>query len=271
MRKFFVAMLSLCCLSGAAQSTSRKFVLSNSADGRSELTVYLPSAEKATGRAVVDCPGGGYTHLSMENEGHNWSEFFNSKGIAYIVLKYRMPYGDRNIPLSDAYNAIRTVRDSATIWNVNPQNVGIMGFSAGGHLASTVSTHATEDVRPNFSILFYPVISMNEKETHPGSCVGFLGDQRYDAEMQKAWNAANCVSEVTPPAILLLANDDKAVPPVTNAVAYYSAMQLAGRKCAMMVYPSGGHGFGFKNTFRYHDQMLMELTKWLEALPSPKK
>lgn len=260
-----------------AQSTARKFVLSNSADGQSELTVYLPSAEaasQANGRMVVDCPGGGYSHLSMENEGHNWAEFFNSKGIAYAVLKYRMPNGDRNIPLGDAYNAFRTVRDSAAVWNVNPQNVGIMGFSAGGHLASSVSTHAEDAVRPNFSILFYPVISMNEYETHKGSCVGFLGDKRNDPELQKEWSNDNAVKKgVTPPAIIILASDDRAVPPLTNGVRYYSAMLKEGIPVSMIAYPNGGHGFGIKETFRYHKEMMQELSKWLETLrvPTPEK
>lgn len=169
----FMVALAVCV---CAQSTSRKFVLKNSTDGQSEITVYLPSAsaaEKAGGRVIVDCPGGGYTHLSMDNEGHNWAEFFNAQGIAYVVLKYRMPNGDRNIPLSDAYNAIRTVRDSAKVWNVNPRNVGIMGFSAGGHLASSVSTHATKDVKPNFAILFYPVVSMIANPDSQGFCQPF--------------------------------------------------------------------------------------------------
>ncbi len=125
----FLVVLSL---SATAQNTARKFVMKNSSDGRSEITVYLPAADaaaKANGRAVVDCPGGGYSHLSMQNEGHDWAEYFNAKGIAYVVLQYRMPNGNRNIPLSDAYQAIRTVRDSAAVWNVNPRNVGIMGFS----------------------------------------------------------------------------------------------------------------------------------------------
>ena len=171
-KTFSLLLFAALSLSAAAQSTARKMVLKNSPDGKSELTVYLPSAEaaqRANGRAVVDCPGGGYSHLSMQNEGHDWAEFFNSKGIAYAVLQYRMPGGDRNIPLSDAYNAIRTVRDSAVVWHVNPRNVGIMGFSAGGHLASSVSTHAPYEVRPDFSILFYPVVSMVERDTHKGS------------------------------------------------------------------------------------------------------
>lgn len=264
----FLVALMLTTITAMAQSTERRFVLSNSADGQSEITVYLPSKElaaKSDGKAIVDCPGGGYSHLSMENEGHNWAEYFNSKGIAYVVLKYRMPNGDRNIPLSDAYNAIRTVRDSASVWNINPQNVGIMGFSAGGHLASSVSTHAEEAVRPNFSILFYPVVSMNEYETHKGSCVGFLGDKRNDPELQKEWSNFNAVKAgETPRAIIILASDDRAVPPLTNGLPYYAALVKAGIKASLHAYPSGGHGFGFRTTFPYHDVMLQELADWLK-------
>lgn len=260
---------SMVCM---AQSTDKKFTVNNSEDGKSELTVYLPKASMATGRAIVDCPGGGYTHLSMDNEGHNWAEYFNSRGIAFVVLKYRMPNGDRSIPLGDAYNAIRTVRANASEWHVNPNDVGIMGFSAGGHLASAVSTHAEEAVRPNFSILFYPVISMNEYETHKGSCVGFLGEKRNDKALQWEWNSAMSVRPgITPPAIILLASDDNAVPALTNGVEYYTSMLKAGNRCAMMCYPSGGHGFGFKETFKFHEQMLSELSRWLEMLPKPKQ
>lgn len=250
-----------------AQSTARQFVLKNSADGESEITVYLPAKEKATGRCIVDCPGGGYSHLAMDHEGHAWAEFYNSKGIAFVVLKYRMPKGDRNIPLGDAYNAIRTVRDSSAVWNVNPRNVGIQGFSAGGHLASAVSTHAPMDARPDFSILFYPVISMDERVTHKGSCVGFLGDGRSDSKLVKEWSSDMAVRRhLTPPAIILTSSDDRTVPTVTNSVAYYSAMRKAGNNCAMMVYPTGGHGWGFRSNFKYHEQMKAELTAWLESL-----
>ena len=271
MKKVFTLLLAMCTMSVAAQSTDKKLVIINSSDSLSEMTVYLPSAKKATGRAIVDCPGGGYTHLAIDHEGHQWAEYFNSRGIAFVVLKYRMPNGDRNIPLTDAYNAIRTVRANAKAWNVNPQDVGIMGFSAGGHLASAVSTHAEEAVRPNFSILFYPVISMNEYETHKGSCVGFLGDKRNDKALQWEWNSATAVKPgTTPPAIVLLASDDNAVPALTNGVTYYTSMIKAGNKCAMMCYPSGGHGFGFKNTFKFHEQMLDDLSRWLETLPVKK-
>lgn len=270
---FLLSALACVTMMSVAQSTVRKFVLKNSADGESEITVYLPSAEaaaKANGRAIVDCPGGGYSHLAMQHEGHDWAEYYNAQGIAFVVLKYRMPKGDRNIPLGDAYQAMRTVRDSAKVWNINPKNVGIQGFSAGGHLASAVSTHAPMDARPDFSILFYPVISMNEKESHKGSCVGFLGEERSNEAIMKEWSSNKAVRRHrTPPAILILANDDTVVPPSTNAAAYYTSMRNHNNSCSMFVYPSGGHGFGFRSTWKYHDLMLAELTQWLNDLVMP--
>ena len=271
-RNLFLAVAMLWLSSTMmAQSTVRKFEWKNSTDGQSVVYAYLPDASKATGRAIVDCPGGGYSHLAMDHEGHQWAEYFNSQGIAYFVLKYRMPNGDRTIPLGDAYHAIQTVRDSASVWHVNPYDVGIMGFSAGGHLASSVSTHADWKVRPNFTILFYPVVSMNERDTHKGSVNGLKKKKKADKELVKSFSNFNSVKRhLTPPAIILLANDDRVVPPVTNGVAYYSAMRRAGNNCSLYIYPSGGHGFGFRTNYAYHDQMLTELTNWLNALPSPK-
>ena len=272
MKKMVISsVLMLCALSALAQSTARKFVLKNSADGQSELTCYLP--QNPTGRAVVDCPGGGYSHLAMDHEGHQWAEYFNKQGIAFFVLKYRMPKGDRNIPLSDAYQAMRTVRDSAAVWHINKEDVGIMGFSAGGHLASSVSTHAEYDARPNFSILFYPVISMDERITHKGSCVNFLGEERKtNPQLVKEWSNDKAVRRhLTPRAIILMSSDDEVVPPVTNGVAYYSAMRNEGNECTMHVYPTCGHGWGFSPGFPYHEQMLNDLTSWLNHFQGPKE
>lgn len=272
MKKIFLfSLLMFSAIAASAQSTARKFVLKNSADGQSELTCYLP--QNPTGRAVVDCPGGGYAHLAMDHEGHQWAEYFNKQGIAFFVLKYRMPHGDRNIPLGDAYQAMRTVRDSAAVWHINKEDVGIMGFSAGGHLASSVSTHAEYDARPNFSILFYPVISMDERVTHKGSCVNFLGEARKtNPQLVKEWSNDQAVrNHLTPPAILMLSNDDDVVPPVTNGVAYYTAMHKQGNNCELHVYPSGGHGWGFRSSWKHHDQMLGDLTAWLKGLKSPKE
>lgn len=272
MKKVVISsVLMLCALSALAQSTARKFVLKNSADGQSELTCYLP--QSPTGRAVVDCPGGGYSHLAMDHEGHQWAEYFNKQGIAFFVLKYRMPKGDRNIPLSDAYQAMRTVRDSAAVWHINKEDVGIMGFSAGGHLASSVSTHAEYDARPNFSILFYPVISMDERITHKGSCVNFLGEERKtNPQLVKEWSNDKAVRRhLTPRAIILMSSDDEVVPPVTNGVAYYSAMRNEGNECTMHVYPTCGHGWGFSPGIPFHEQMLNDLTSWLNHFQGPKE
>lgn len=269
--RIVAACLLLMAVMTAQAQTARKFTVNITADGKSNMVAYLP--EQPTGRAVVDCPGGGYRNLSMENEGHQWAPYFNQQGIAYFVLTYRMPNGDRTIPVSDAQNAIRMVRDSAGSWGVNPRDVGIMGFSAGGHLASTVSTHSEYDCRPDFSILFYPVISMNERETHKGSCRNFLGAEgQKDAQLVKTFSNQNAVRRhLTPPAIILTANDDGVVPPVTNGIAYYSAMRRAGNDCSLYVYPSGGHGFGFRDTWAFHEQMLTDLTTWLNAHKSPRR
>ena len=269
MKKTILTLLSLCLLTVSAQ-TARQFTVNITSDGKANMSVYLP--DSPTGKAVVGCPGGGYSHLSMQNEGHDWASFFNRQGIAYFVLTYRMPGGDRTIPMGDAQQAIRTVRDSSAVWGINPRDVGIMGFSAGGHLASAVSTHSEYDCRPDFSILFYPVISMNERETHAGSVRGFLGEQRTDKELVRQFSNQNAVvRHLTPPAIILTANDDRVVPPVTNGIAYYSAMRRAGNDCALYVYPTGGHGFGMNPKFKYHDQMLNNLTTWLSQHPGPQQ
>lgn len=254
----------------AEAQTARKMTVNITPDGKANMVCYLP--EHPSGRAIVDLPGGGYSHLAMQHEGHDWAEWMNQQGIAFFVVTYRMPGGDRTIPMGDAQQAIRTVRDSAQVWQINPYDVGIMGFSAGGHLASTVSTHSEFDCRPDFSILFYPVISMDERETHKGSVNGFLGEAKSDKELVRAFSNQNAVRRhLTPPAIILLANDDRAVPPVTNGIAYYSAMRRAGNECALHVYPAGGHGFGFRSNYKYHDQMLADLQSWLSTLKAPRR
>ena len=270
MKRLSALCLAFVALSLQAQ-TLKTFKVNITPDGQANMVAYLP--ENSSGRAVVDCPGGGYTHLATQHEGHDWATYFNKQGIAFFVLTYRMPGGDRSIPMGDAQNAIRMVRDSAAAWHINPEDVGIMGFSAGGHLASTVSTHSEYDCRPNFSILFYPVISMNERESHKGSCQNFLGKEgQKNEQLVKLFSNQNAVvRHLTPPAIIITANDDGVVPPVTNAIAYYSAMRRMGNDCALYVYPTGGHGFGFRSTWAYHDQMLNDLTTWLNLHKAPKR
>lgn len=250
--------------------TARKFDVNLSADGKAMMTAYL--AKHPTGRAVVILPGGGYSHLAIGHEGHDWAPFFNQQGIALFVVTYRMPAGNREIPMGDARQAMLTVRDSADAWGINPRDVGLMGSSAGGHLASTLATHEEYASRPNFSILFYPVISMEKGKGHEGSRMQFLGADADNAEVWRNFSNQNMVRRhLTPPAIIITANDDNVVPPVTNGIAYYSAMQQQGNDCTLHVYKEGGHGFGCRTSWPHHYQMMNDLTQWLRELPSPRK
>ena len=258
------------CIFGASARTSdgkQPLRIDLTPDGAAHMLVFLP--DQPTGRAVVCCPGGGYAYLADKHEGTDWAEYFIPRGITFAVVNYRMPHGDRSIPVSDVENAMRTMRDSAAVWRLNPRDIGIMGSSAGGHLASTVATHAPYDLRPDFQILLYPVITMG-RGTHAGSRDNFLGEDRTDTELVNQYSNERQVRRtLTPPAILLLADDDRGVPPVPNGVAYYSAMRGAGNSCTLHIYPSGGHGFGYNAGFAHHGQMLADLSAWLDSLPAP--
>lgn len=246
------------------QQKSRKIAISK--DGKAFLWAYIPDSIAPGVRSIIACPGGSYAHLSMANEGTNWAEFFNRQGIAYFTLVYRLPHGDRSLPIGDAEQAIRMVRDSAHVWGLNPDNVGIMGSSAGGHLASTVATHADEASRPNFQILFYPVITTGEGR-HEGSIENLLGKDKSNTDVLKLYsNELQVKEKVTPPALILLANDDTGVPPLQNGVAYYEALSRQNVPVGLYVYPSGKHGFGFNKTFVYHDQLLKDIETWLKNL-----
>ena len=247
---------------------ARQFTLDLTPDGAAQMVVYLP--KEPTGRGVVCCPGGGYAVLSNTHEGAAWAPFFNERGIAFALVNYRIPHGDRTLPFTDVENAMRTMRDSAAVWKLNPRDIGIMGSSAGGHLASTIATHTPYALRPDFQILIYPVITMGPG-THQGSLDGLLGEQQKDPELVRLYsNQYQVRSHITPPAILLLSSDDNLVPPVPNAVAFYTAMRNAGNSCSIHIYPTGGHGYGYMPFFAYHDQMVSDLSAWLENLKAPK-
>ena len=250
--------------------TARKFTLNITDDGKAQMVCFLP--QNPSGKAIVGVPGGGYSVLSNSHEGYLASDWLNKQGIAYFVVNYRLPEGDRYKPMGDVQKGIRTVRDSAAVWGINPHDVGIMGFSAGGHLASVVSTLSDFDARPDFTILFYPVISMDERVSHKWSCINFLGEEGHkDPNLVKQYSTQNAVRRhLTPPAIIITASDDRLVPVVTNSLEYYKAMRRAGNECAMYIYPTGDHGFGFGPWFKYHDQMLNDLGNWLKARQTPK-
>ena len=228
------------------------------------IRAFLPAADKATGRAVVCCPGGSYATLAQESEGTGWAEFFNERGIALIVLKYRMPYGYSSVPASDADEAIRITRRHAAEWNIDPHKVGIMGHSAGGHLASTVATHAVGDAKPDFQILLYPVITMNPSYTHMGTHDNLIG-QNPSPEIERYYSNELQVRPNDPTAFLALSNDDSVVPPL-NSANYYLALQKAGVKAAMHIYPTGVHGYGSMPQFEWHKQLYDDLADWLATL-----
>ena len=232
-------------------------------EDQAKVWVYLPDAKKATGRAVVCCPGGGYQHLAMQHEGHDWAPFFTGQGIALIVVKYRMPHGNYTVPQEDADQAMRLVRSNAKDWHINKDDVGIMGFSAGGHLASTVATHSTGDAAPNFQILFYPVISMEHGITHQGSRDNLLG-AKPKRKLLAEYSNEQCVTKHTPRAFIALANDDRSVSPI-NSISYYEALYSEKVPASLHIYPTGGHGFGIRQSFASHLEMMTELRSWLQS------
>jgi acetyl esterase/lipase len=231
------------------------------ANDSAKVRVFLPKTEKATGRAVVICPGGGYTHLAMDHEGYDWAPFFNKMGIAAIVLKYRMPHGNLEVPVSDAEEAMKLVRKNAVDWHINPNDVGIMGSSAGGHLASTVATHADKESVPDFQILFYPVITMQPGYTHQGSHDNFLGKDA-KKKLENEYSNDMKVTRNTCRAFIALSDDDSAVLPA-NGVNYYTELYRHDVPASLHVYPSGGHGWGFREGFAFHIEMELELKAWL--------
>lgn len=224
------------------------------------ITVY--KADKPNGVAIIMCPGGGYARLAMNHEGHDMAPWLNAQGITYIVLKYRMPNGHYEVPLSDAEQAIRLVRQHAKEWNIRPDRIGIMGASAGGHLAASLATlYSSNETRPDFQILFYPVISMVSGVTHGGSRQNLLGNNP-SQELEDKYTLEKQVNAHTPQAFIMLSADDGAVPPA-NGIHYFEALLQHQVPATLHVYPTGGHGWGFRDAFTYKRQWTGELEKWL--------
>ncbi|MCE5346542.1 MAG: alpha/beta hydrolase [Bacteroidales bacterium] len=228
---------------------------------RPTLTVYLPSKDKATGAAVIICPGGGYHVLVSTREGSRVARAFNEQGVAAFVLKYRLPddkiMTDKSIgPLQDAQQAIKTVRERSGEWKIDPEKIGIMGFSAGGHLAATAGTHFRSptidnengtSLRPDFMILVYPVISFMDGIGHVGSREFLLGKTPTDEKIKFFSNEYQVCKE-TPPAFITLAGDDTVVP-ITNSFIFYDTLKKNSVPAEMHVYSSGEHGFLKKPSF----------------------
>jgi acetyl esterase/lipase len=226
--------------------------------------LYTPAKGKHNGRGVVICPGGGYQHLSMENEGARMAEWFAAHGYVAAVLHYRMPNGHPEVPLEDACQAIRLLRGKVEgilpEWQV--QRVGIVGSSAGGHLAAMTSTMGEE--RPDFTLLFYPVIAAGAQRQHKGSFDRLLGEQR-TPEQSDYYSLQNRVTNETPPAFILYADDDRTVPSVNGPI-YYIALKEHGVRASLHIYPYGGHGFGMKDSFHYKPSWMPLMLDWIDTI-----
>jgi len=235
-----------------------------------KIQVFLPAPSKANGKAVVLCPGGSYAALCMDYEGYEWAPFFNDEGIALIVLQYRLPEGTWQIPVEDVQEAIRVARRNAVEWNLNPDAIGIGGSSAGGHLASTASTHFNSPVnedtvscRPDFSILFYPVISMMPQLTHKYTRMFLLGPD-FDPEKEILFSNELQVTPETPRAWIAFSHDDDVVC-TPNGLRYYEALLNNNVPASLHIYPTGSHGWGYRPEFRYRNEMLADLRSWLRS------
>jgi acetyl esterase/lipase len=242
------------------------------------LTIYVPAPEKATGAAVVICPGGGYGALAMDHEGHQIGQWLNSFGVAGFIVKYRhrnsgAGYG-HPAPLQDAQRALRTVRSRAKEWGVDPNRIGILGFSAGGHLASSAATHFHESFydakdqidrvscRPDFAVLIYPVIAFGEPFTHMGSQKNLLGAEADPALVEKM-SSEKQVTPQTPPTFLLSTWEDTAVP-AENSIAFYLALRKAKVPAEMHIFLKGPHGFGLGKDRGAVSAWPMLCQKWME-------
>lgn len=239
------------------------------------LTLFQPKEIESNGTVIVIFPGGGYSHLAIEKEGYKVARWLNELGITAFVLKYRLPSDeimrDKSLaPLADAQQAIRYIRENAQNWNLDPEKVGVLGFSAGGHLAASLSTRFNEKVastrnpisaRPDFSILIYPVITMADSLTHEGSRKNLLGEN-VSSLMKMRFSTENLVNELTPPTFLIHATDDHSVP-VENSLVYYAALKKSKVPVELHVYEQGGHGFGMgtKGTNQYWPE---SLKRWLQ-------
>lgn len=240
------------------------------------LTMYTPAGPSEKRTAVIICPGGGYSILAASHEGSDVAQVFSSWGITAFVLKYRLPDDSIMInkeigSLQDAQRALQLVRQNAKQWNIDPGKIGIMGFSAGGHLAATASTHFEKPVienrdnvslRPDFSLLIYPVISFTDSLAHMGSRNNLMG-KNASPEKIKEYSNELLVNAKTPSAFLVHANDDKSVKP-GNSIRYYEALRRNKVAAELRIYDQGGHGFGMNNKTT-SDSWMERLKNWLQA------
>ncbi|MBR3793147.1 MAG: alpha/beta hydrolase [Alistipes sp.] len=239
-----------------------------------EAVLYIFEAKKkvATGQAVVICPGGGYALVAMGHEGLEYGKWLAEQGITAAVLKYRMPNNVPQVPMEDAAEALRYMKEDYKSKTPITQ-LGIMGFSAGGHLAASTAVgvlKANGDespraaIRPDFAVLFYPVITSDELFTHKGTYNNLLGSDRTE-ELSRAWCPLYVAGEDAPPALMILSDDDRTVPS-QNSTLFYNKLKELGKAASIAIYPTGGHGWGFRDSLPYKSQWQQTLLQWLQSV-----
>lgn len=231
------------------------------------IAIYKPTNNSKNTSAVLICPGGGYGGVAYKHEGQQFAIWLNTIGITGVVLKYRIPNEHKSVPMEDVHQVMRYLRSNAVKYGINPNKLGIAGFSAGGHLAAIASTQFLtvdgNNVRPDFAILFYPVTTLMEVPPG-GTCSNLLGENPSRADLYKC-SVEKQVNNATPPTIILLSNDDDVVSS-EHSIIYYNSLRINNIPSAMYIFPKGGHGWGMHESFKYHKQMLSLLKEWLIEL-----
>jgi len=246
----------MCATASAAEPQTVRF------DNGPEVTIYIP--DQPNGAAVLICPGGGYQKKCIDKEGYLFAPFFNDKGITLAVLDYRLPEGDPSLPIGDACTVLRYLHDNAATLNLDPDKIGIMGGSAGGHLAAQVAVTAPREFAPKYQILLYPVISMVDMSlAHRGSREHLLGDKANDRDAMLSLSPNLLVTPDTPDAFIVLTADDTIVDP-TNSLLYAQALGHNGVGCELHMFAHGPHGFG-ANEIPFREVWLNNLSHWLDV------
>lgn len=260
MKRFIISCLLLGLALSQLFAQQHKVTLPSGAS----LEVYLPARSKANGRCILVTPGGAYQNLAVDGEGRQWAPWLNERGYVMAMLSYRMPHGNYEWLLEDGREALALLREKGAEWRIDGSRIGVMGFSAGGHVASTFATKLHGDEAPAFQILFYPVITMDPSYTHANSRTNLLGSNPTQ-ELQDLYSNEKQVADDNPPAFICYAANDNVVP-IANAKNYYQALVNHGVPAYIKEYPTGGHGFGFGNNFSYQADMHHELETWLDGL-----
>lgn len=262
--------------------TTEKFITNNNRNyyigvKHPTIDIYLPERRKSSGICIIICPGGGYSRIAYTHEGSEVASEFVKNGIAAVVLKYRLPeLADSMrhlLPILDAFEAIRVVRQNAELWGINKNKIGIMGFSAGGHIASSTSVHFNDtifynifkdsiNIKPDFQILIYPVITFSKDFMHRGSKNTLLGNKSSNDYLSRFFSSEENVKKSTPPAFIVHAADDKGVP-VENSLVYFKALKEKNIPVEMHIYPAGGHGFGLGKNDKHLNKWFDDCLKWI--------